>query len=90
MDMDELIFKEKVLRECFKEQLQRLNVEGENDLCTVKKIKTYGALWHYVNQLIMAEEKELAVRTGAAKAQPVTTAEQMNIQATGLKMTGGK
>lgn len=80
MSIDELKYKEEVLRECFKEKLDMLNVEGDNDMCTIKCIKTYGALWHYTNQLLMAEEKE------AAASRSITTAETMNIQATGLKM----
>ena len=86
MTHDELKFKESVLRECFKEKLEMLNVEGSNDMCTIKCIKTYGALWHYVHQLLMAEEKD------AERSAPpnVTTADTMDIRATGLKMTDNK
>ena len=86
MSHEELKFKESVLRECFKEKLEHLNVEGTNDMCTVKSIKTYGILWHLTHQLLMAEEAEnveLKKSTGST-----TTAETMNIQATGLKMAG--
>ena len=82
----ELKFKESVLRECFKEKLEHLNVEGTNDMCTVKCIKTYGALWHYTHQLLLAEEHE----NENTEIRSSTTAETMDIQATGLKMIGGK
>lgn len=86
MTHEELKYKERVLRECFKEKLAGLNVDGENDICAIKCIKTFGALWHYTHQLCLAEEKEAEVEKKASE----TTAETMNIQATGLKMTGGK
>lgn len=82
MSIDELKYKEEVLRECFKEKLDMLNVEGDNDMCKIKCIKTYGALWHYTHQLLMAEERD-AERSASPN---MTTAETMNIQATGLKM----
>lgn len=76
MELDELKYKEEVLRECFKEKLAMLNVDGNNDMCTVKCVKTYGALWHYTHQLLMAEEK----------GKTETSADTMEIKATGLKM----
>lgn len=76
MSIDELKYKEEVLRECFKEKLETLNVDGNNDMCTVKCVKTYGALWHYTHQLLMAEEK----------SKTETSADTMEIKATGLKM----
>lgn len=76
MDMQELEYKEAVLRECFKEKLEELNVDGNNDMCTVKCVKTYGALWHYTHQLLLAEKHESSV----------TSADTMEIKATGLKM----
>lgn len=82
MSIDELKFKEQVLRNCFKDKLAMLNVEGTNDIHVVKCIKTFGALWHYTHQLLLAEEHS---------SEPTeATAETMNIQATGLKMVGGK
>lgn len=84
MSLDELKYKEQALRSCFKEKLTYLNVEGSNDMTVVKCVKTYGALWHYVHQLLLAE------MDGENKPNSETTAETMNIQATGLKMTGGK
>ena len=84
MSLDELKYKEQVLRSCFKEKLAYLNVEGNNDIQTVKCVKTYGALWHYAHQLLLAE------MDSENKSGSETTAETMNIQATGLKMTGGK
>lgn len=86
MTHEELKYKERVLRECFKEKLAGLNVDGENDICAIKCIKTFGALWHYTHQLCLAEEKDAEVK--AEKKASETTAETMNIQATGLKMTG--
>lgn len=84
MSIEELEFKEHVLRECFKEKLEHLNVEGTNDMHVVKCIKTYGALWHYTHQLLLAEINE------EKSSASTTTAETMDIQATGLKMTGGR
>lgn len=86
MTHDELKFKESVLRECFKEKLEHLNVEGANDMSVIKCIKTYGALWHYTHQLMLAEEHE----GEAAETKSSTIAETMDIQATGLRMIGGK
>jgi len=85
MTHEELKYKESKLRECFKNKLEHLDVDGENDYKTVKCIKTYGVLWHLAHQLLMAEEKD----TGAVKGS-TTTAETMNIQATGLNMTSRK
>ena len=76
MDMKDLEYKEEVLRECFKEKLDELNVDGTNDMCTVKCVKTYGALWHYTHQLLIAEKHK----------SNETTAETMEIKATGLRM----
>lgn len=81
MNIEELKYKEEVLRECFKEKLEELNVDGKNDMCTVKCVKTYGALWHYTHQLLFAEE-HLDKQT--------TTADTMEIKATGLKMAKEK
>lgn len=81
MNIEELRYKEEVLRECFKEKLEELNVDGKNDMCTVKCVKTYGALWHYAHQLLLAEE-HLDKQT--------TTADTMEIKATGLKMAKEK
>ena len=77
MELEELRYKEEVLRECFKEKLETLNVDGTNDMCTIKCVKTFGALWHYTHQLLLAEEK---YRTAE------TSADTMEIKATGLKM----
>lgn len=82
MDMKDLEYKEEVLRECFKEKLETLNVDGMNDMCTVKCVKTYGALWHYTHQLLLAEKHESGEQT--------TSAETMEIKATGLKMAKEK
>jgi len=81
MTHEELKYKESRLRECFKKKLEKLDVDGNNDLATVKCIKTYGVLWHLVHQLCMAEEKEPQEVRGS-----ITTADTMDIQATGLKM----
>ena len=81
MTHEELKYKENRLRECFKKKLEKLDVDGNNDLATVKCIKTYGVLWHLVHQLCMAEEKEPQEVRGS-----ITTADTMDIQATGLKM----
>lgn len=78
---EELKYKESRLRECFKKKLEKLDVDGMNDYATVKCIKTYGVLWHLVHQLVMAEEKE----SGDSRSG-TTTADTMNIQATGLAM----
>lgn len=80
MSIDELEHKEHVLRECFMEKLRHLNVDGDNDVSVIKCIKTYGALWHYTHQLLMAEDK-------GSGSTGNTSAETMNIQATGLKMS---
>lgn len=82
MDYNELKYKEEVLRECFKEKLEMLNVDGMNDMCVVKCVKTYGALWHYTHQLLLAEKHENGEQT--------TSAETMEIKATGLKMAKEK
>ena len=83
MDIKELEYKEQRLRECFKKKLEHLDVDGDNDYMTVKCIKTYGVLWHLAHQLLMAEE-------GEQKRGYTTTADIMNVQATGLKMGGTK
>lgn len=88
MSIEELEFKEQKLRECFKEKLKYLNVEGDNDYCTVKCIKTYGVLWHLTHQLLMAEKEHEMLKKTKAVSDTETTAETMNIQATGLRMTG--
>ena len=82
MDMKDLEYKEEVLRECFKEKLEMLNVDGMNDMCVVKCVKTYGALWHYTHQLLLAEKHESSEQT--------TSAETMEIKATGLRMAKEK
>lgn len=84
MDIKDLEYKEEVLRECFKEKLEMLNVDGKNDMCTVKCVKTYGALWHYTHQLLLAEE---AV---SPASEQTTSADTMEIKATGLKMAKEK
>lgn len=83
MTIEELEFKEHVLRDCFKHKLEYLNVEGDNDISTVKCIKTFGALWHYTHQLLLAEISE-------EKHVSTTQADTMNIQATGLTMRSSK
>ena len=50
-------------------------------MCTVKCVKTYGALWHYTHQLLLAEEY---------LDKQTTTADTMEIKATGLKMAKEK
>ena len=82
MDKEKLDYMEHSLRECFKKKLEHLDVDGTNDYSTVKCVKTYGVLWHVVHQLQMAEEG------GEAQRGSVTTAQTMNVQATGLKMSG--
>lgn len=88
MDIKELEYKEMVLREEFKEKLEQLNIDGNNDYCTVKCIKTYGVLWHLAHQLLMAEKNEQNAQEAEAQHSYNTTAETMNVQATGLKMGG--
>ena len=82
MTHEELQYKEMKLRECFKKKLEMLDVDGNNDYMTVKCVKTYGILWHLTHQLMMAEEKEVVQE----KRGSATTADTMNVQATGLKM----
>ena len=82
MTHEELKYKEMKLRDCFKKKLEMLDVDGNNDYMTVKCVKTYGILWHLTHQLMMAEEKEVEQE----KRGSVTTADTMNVQATGLKM----
>lgn len=82
MTHEELQYKEMKLRDCFKKKLEMLDVDGNNDYMTVKCVKTYGILWHLTHQLMMAEEKEVEQE----KRGSVTTADTMNVQATGLKM----
>lgn len=82
MDIKDLEYKEEVLRECFKEKLEMLNVDGTNDMCTIKCVKTYGALWHYTHQLLLAETH--------LDKDTTTSAETMEIKATGLKMAKEK
>lgn len=82
MTHEELKYKEMKLRDCFKKKLEMLDVDGNNDYMTVKCVKTYGILWHLTHQLMMAEEKEVVQE----KRGSVTTADTMNVQATGLKM----
>ena len=83
MDKEKLDYMEHSLRECFKKKLEHLDVDGVNDYSVVKCVKTYGVLWHVVHQLQMAEEGESVAQRGS-----VTTAQTMNVQATGLKMSG--
>ena len=83
MDKEKLDYMEHSLRECFKKKLEHLDVDGTNDYSVVKCVKTYGVLWHVVHQLQMAEESESVAQRGS-----VTTAQTMNVQATGLKMSG--
>ena len=59
MTFEDLEHKEHVLRENFKEELDKLNVDGMNDMCTIKTIKTIGILWHLTHQLKLAEEKAI-------------------------------
>lgn len=82
MTHEELKYKESRLRDCFKKKIEMLDVDGHNDYMTVKCVKTYGILWHLTHQLMMAEEKEVIQE----KRGSVTTADTMNVQATGLKM----
>lgn len=84
MNLEELKYKESRLRECFMGKLEHLDVDGNNDYNTIKCIKTYGVLWHLTHQLVMAEEKEVNTSRGT-----ITTADTMNVQATGLRMAGG-
>lgn len=82
LTLEELEHKEKVLREDFKHKLAKLDVDGDNMMEDVKCVKTFGMLWHLTHQLLTAELNE---------NDPCgsTTADTMNIQATGLKMIGG-
>lgn len=84
MTHEELKYKESKLRECFKEKLAMLDVDGTVSMDLVKCVKTYGMLWHLTHQLCLAEEKETE-----AKSNDIT-AETMDFKATGLKMAGGK
>lgn len=58
MTIEELEYKEQVLRHDFKEKLKHLNVSGHNDMHLIKCVKMYGALWHYTHQLLLAELEE--------------------------------
>lgn len=82
MTHEELKYKEERLRECFKEKLAQLDVDGTVSMDFVKCVKTYGMLWHLTHQLLMAEEK--------TSTSNDITAETMDFKATGLKMAGGK
>ena len=64
MTVEELEFKEKTLRHDFMEKLECLNVSGHNDIHAIKCIKTYGALWHYVHQLLLAEQEHAVQEHG--------------------------
>ena len=88
MTHEELKYKERVLREYFKEKLAMLDVDGTVSIDTVKCVKTYGVLWHLAHQLLMAEEQ--SNETKSAGTGSFTEAETMDIKATGLKMAGGK
>ena len=81
MDIKELEYKEAKLRQNFAEHLDKLDVDGNNNICDVKEIKLVGVLWHLTHQLLMAEKNEETKGS-------VTTAQTMNIQATGLAMRG--
>ena len=86
MSIEELEYKESRLRKEFMDKLECLDVDGGNDYMTVKCVKTYGVLWHLAHQLLMAEHNDKhEYDTGSA-----TTAETMNIQATGLQMRSVK
>lgn len=86
MTIEELEYKESRLRKEFMDKLEWLDTDGENDMRTIKCIKTYGVLWHLTHQLLKAEhEDKKEYNTGSA-----TTAETMNIQATGLQMRSSK
>lgn len=89
MSIEELKYKEETLRNCFKKKLEHLDVDGYNDYATVKYIKTYGILWHLTHQLLLAEE-HADIKEAEVKRSYNTTAETMNVQATGLKMGGTK
>lgn len=89
MTHEELKYKETKLRDCFKKHLEDLDVDGRNDYASVKCVKTYGVLWHLVHQLLMAEEKDAAVQRSDQKRGYTTSADTMNVQATGLRMAGG-
>lgn len=83
MSIEELEYKESRLRKEFMDKLEWLDTDGENDIHTIKCIKTYGALWHYTHQLLLAE-----LETKPENNRAVTTADTVNIQATGLQMKG--
>lgn len=89
MTHEELKYKESRLRECFKEKLEMLDVDGTNGWDNIKCIKTYGILWHLTHQLLMAEEHSNNTLDSDDK-RSITTADTMDIQATGLRMTGSQ
>lgn len=78
MSHDELIYKERVLRECFEEKLSRLDVEGKVPVEEVKCVKTFGALWHYAHELLKVHEH-------GEEQHGTMTADTMEIKASGLK-----
>lgn len=80
MTTEDIEYKEKRLREEFKKRLELLDVNGENSLDDVKCLKLFGVLWHITHQLLLAERSK----------DKSLTAETVNMQATGLKMIGGK
>lgn len=71
MTREELEYKKQKLRECFVKKLEKLDVDGTVSLAEVKELKTYGALWHYAQELL---EETGAAQTqqqhGTATAQP--------------------
>jgi len=89
MTMAELRFKEQRLRACFESKLEDLDVEGYNEMDTVKCVKTFGALWHYTHQLLLAREKDEEKESVSFRTSQ-TSADTMDIKATGLKMNTNK
>lgn len=78
MTIEELKYKEEVLRGEFERKLSGLDVDGAVSMEHIKCVKTFGALWHYTKELLLNKASE------AANYQ--VSAEHVS----GLKMEGRK
>lgn len=73
MTHEELEYKEHKLRECFIKRLEKLDVDGTVPLKEIKELKTYGALWHYTQELLEEhEEKKAAAHHSTVTADSVS------------------
>lgn len=67
-----LEYKEQALRDCFMERLERLDTDGTVSLAEVKELKTYGALWHYVHELLEESGAAQSKQHGTVTADSVS------------------